>query len=419
MSSALRVFQSRRMAVLAGLGFASGLPSVLVADTLQAWMAKSHVELPAIQLVAGVAGFPYALKFLWAAYLDRDAVPFLGRRRGWLVVLQVLVAAAIAGLGLCAPRDAIGTFAATAFLVALFSASQDVVADAYRTDVLEPHELGAGAAVYVAGYRVAMVASGAGALFLAGGGVSWTTVYAIAAAAMTVGVVATLCAPEPRAVAAKSSPNPLAAIFEPLRAFLAQPDGIAMLVFVAVFKLPDVIGAGYTTTFLIERGYSLQELAAARGLVGVGVAVIGTICGGAVVARAGLRRSLWIFGVLHALVNLGFSWLATSPPDLPSMTAVIVVENFCIGLATAGFMAFLMSRCDARFSAFQYALLTAIGVGTKSIAVALLGGVPRSVGWPWFFAGAALVGLPSLLLLPRLRLFGDQAADASSERRAR
>src|SRR5262249_49754253 len=159
----------------------------------------------------------------------------------------------------------------------------------------------------------------------------------------------------------------------PLRAFLAQTDGVAMLVFVAVFKLPDVIGAGYTTPFLLARGYSLTELATARGLVGVAVAVVGTICGGAVVTRVGRRRSLWIFGAAHALVNLGFSWLATTTPNLAAMTAVIVVENFCIGLATAGFMAFLMSRCDARFSAFQYALLTAIGVGTKSLAVAALG----------------------------------------------
>ena len=414
MTSPLRAFTNRRTAVLTGLGFSSGLPSVLVADTLQAWMSKSRVDLPTIAIVTGAVGWPYALKFLWAPLVDRETLPFLGRRRGWLLATQILVAAAIVALGLGGRPGDIGGFAAMAFLVSFFSATQDIVADAYRTDVLRPEELGAGAAVFTTGYRVGMVASGAGALALAGAGLSWSAVYAIAACAMIVGVAATFLAPEPEHHTERTG-SFASAVTVPLRALLARADGPTALAFVAVFKLPDVIGASYATPFLLDRGYTLTQLAAVRGLVGVGIGIAGTICGGAVVVRLGIRRSLWIFGVLHAVTNLGFCLLSRAEPNLAAMTAVIVIENFCIGLATAGFMAFLMSRCDARHSASQYALLTALVALTRYAVVMPLGAVQVAIGWTWFFALATIVGLPSLFLIPRLRLPGDEPPTAPAE----
>jgi PAT family beta-lactamase induction signal transducer AmpG len=396
------------MAVLVGLGFASGLPGVLVADTLQAWLKTANVDLPRIGLITGVVGWPYALKFIWAPLLDRYALPLLGRRRGWLVLTQVLVACAIVALGLRGPEGSLLAFGAGAFLVALFSASQDIVADAYRTDVLAPEELGAGAAVFTMGYRIGMIASGAGALFLADAGVSWSGVYALAAAAMAVGVVATLCAPEPPVRAGR--PALLSdAVIVPLRAFL-RDEGVAMLAFVALFKLPDVMGTWGATPFLIEKGYALHDIAAVRGVLGVIVTIAGTFAGGAIVARAGLVRSLWIFGVLHAAVNVAFCLLSRGGPDLSAMTAVLVIESFCVGLATAGFLAFLMSRCDPRFSAFQFALLTALMALSRYFATMFLGDVAARLGWTWFFAVAALSGVPSLLLLLRVRSPGGPPA---------
>jgi len=401
----LRVFTNRRMAVLAGLGFASGLPSVLVADTLQAWMKTADVDIKTIGLYGSV-GLPYALKFAWAPLMDRYVPPFLGRRRGWLVVTQVLVAAAIAGMGLSGPSVSLGALAAMAVLVAFLSASQDIVADAYRTDVLAPAERGAGAAVFTTGYRVGMIASGGGALILAGSGVPWPMVYAIAAAAMIVGVVATLAAPDPASDVARP-PSLAEAVKAPLRDLLARRGAWTMLLFVVVFKLPDQIASQYTTPFLKDAGYTLTQIGDVRGVVGVFATIAGTIAGGAVVARLGLRRSLWVFGVLHAVSNLGYCLLSRAEPDLVAMTATIVVENFCVGLATAGFMAFLMSQCDARFSASQYALLTSLMAATRYVAGAPCGYLEAAVGWTWFFAGAALVGLPSLLLMPWLRVPGE------------
>jgi PAT family beta-lactamase induction signal transducer AmpG len=404
-ASPLSAYANRRMAVLVALGFASGLPSVLVADTLQAWMKQSGADITTIGLY-GYVGLPYALKFAWAPLMDRYVPPLLGRRRGWLLLTQVAVALAIAAMAFSGPSVSLAALAATALCVSFLSASQDIVSDAYRTDVLPVEELGAGAAVFTTGYRVGMIASGGGALILAGSGVSWPWVYGLAAMAMSVGVVATLCAPEPSRHVARP-PSLAAAVKEPLSDLLSRPAAWTMLVFVVIFKLPDVIAVQYTTPFLLDSGYALGDIGEIRGVVGVLATIVGAIAGGALVARAGLRRSLWTFGVLHAVSNFGYWALSRSRPDLYAMTSAVVLENFCVGLAAAGFMAFLMSQCDARFSASQYALLTSLMAATKYVAGPPCGFIAQHVGWSWFFAGAAVTGVPSLFLIPRLRLPGD------------
>ncbi len=343
--------------------------------------------------------------------MDRFAPPFLGRRRGWLIVTQVLVAVAIAAMGLCGPSVSLHGLAAMAVLVAFLSASQDIVADAYRTDVLPAEEWGSGAAVFTTGYRVGMIASGGGALILAGRGVPWPWVYAIAAACMGVGVAATLFAPEP--VRAPPPPPTLAvAVVEPLREILFRRGAAATLLFVVLFKVPDVIALQYVTPFLQRTGYSDGEIGSVQGVAGVAVTIAGALAGGTLVARIGLRATLWTAGLAHAAGNVGYLLLSRTSPDMASMTAAVVVENFCIGLATAGFLAFLMSRCDPRYSAFQYALLTSLNAATRYVGGAPFGYVQERVGWTWFFAGAAVSALPGLLLLPWLRL-GEEAQPAA------
>lgn len=398
--AALRAYANRRAAALTLLGFGSGLPLALTGATLQAWLTRAGLDMKSVGLF-GIVGLPYALKFAWAPLLDRFAPPLLGRRRGWLLVTQAASALAIAAMGVRGPATPISVLAGLAVLTSFLSASQDIVADAYRSDVLPAEERGSGAAVFTTGYRVGMIASGGGALLLAGEGVPWPWVYAIAAATMAVGVAGTLLAPEPER--APAPPATLAvAIVDPLRELLLRRGAVVTLLFVLLFKLPDEIARQCVTPFLQRTGYSDADIGGVQGVLGVVATIAGALAGGGVVARLGLIRSLWAFGVAHAASNFGYFLLAGCGVSLPAMTAAVLAENFCIGLATAGFLAFLMSRCDPRYSAFQFALLTSVMAGTRALASGW-GYVQERTDWRGLFVVAAVSGLPSLCLIPWLR----------------
>jgi PAT family beta-lactamase induction signal transducer AmpG len=408
-SSALHVFTNRRAAALLLLGFASGFPLTLTDATLQAWLVRTGHSMKDVGLASFFAA-PYLLKPLWAPLLDRYAPPLLGRRRGWLVVAQVLLALAIAAMAFCDPGTSLGPLGVAAVAVAFFSASQDIVADAYRADVLPNDERGAGAATFVTGYRVALIATGAGILLLVdpgtGPGLSWRAAYLAAAAAALLFPLISYFAPEPERRAAE--PETLnAAVVEPLRGFLGRADGLALLAFVALFKLPDAVCSKMTLPFLLQAGVTEGSVGAIRQGVGVFVSIAGALVGGGIVARIGLARSLWTFGILQAASNLAFLALtqpwALGPSGAPTTTAlaaVICVENFCGGLVAAGFVGFLMSRCDPRHSATQYALLTAVLAVTTLVAGATSGFLAEAFGWPGFFVASVLVGVPGMLLLP-------------------
>lgn len=407
MTNPLRVFLNRRAAALVLLGFSSGLPLALTGATLQAWLTRTGVDMKEVGLF-GAVGLPYALKFAWAPLLDRYAPPLLGRRRGWLLATQVATALAVAAMGVVGPAAGLPLLASLAVLVAFLSASQDIVADAYRADVLPAEERGAGAAVFTTGYRVGMIASGGGALLLAGSGLPWGAVYVVAAATMAVGIAGTLLAPEP--ARAPAPPATLAAaVVEPLRELLLRRGAILTLLFVLLFKLPDEIARQAVTPFLQRTGYADADIGWVQGVLGVVATIVGALAGGAVVARLGIVRSLWTFGAAHAAGNFGYLLLSQAAPSVPLMTAAVVAENFCIGLATAGFLAFLMGQCDARFSAFQFALLTSLMAGTRTAASAW-GYVQDAFGWPGLFCVAALAGIPGMLLIPWLRLREDPKA---------
>lgn len=399
MNRLLSIFANRRMAALLLLGFGSGLPLALTGGTLQAWMKALEIDLTTIGLFQLVT-LPYVLKFAWAPLMDRYAPPLLGRRRGWLIVTQFLLLGAIVLLALRGQHAATGGLFALAMLVALLSASQDIVADAYRTDVLAPEERGVGAAWFVTGYRIAMVASGAGAFILVGQGwTNWPVAYLLMGAGMMIGVAGTLVAPEPKS--AIPPPESLYdAIVPPFREFVARGNGWIVLAFVLLFRLPDTVAGTMTVPFLLDIGVSNTQIGVIRNGFGVGMTIVGALVGGAIVTQLGLRRSLWIAGILQAVSNGGFWILANAGGNhTPTLLAVMFVENFCGGLAVAAFFAFLMSQCSPDHSATQYALLSSLMALAGTLIGSQTGAWAQALGWNAFFAISVIAAVPGMALL--------------------
>jgi PAT family beta-lactamase induction signal transducer AmpG len=391
-------FRSRRILLMLALGFASGLPLALTAGTLQAWLAAENVDLVAIGWFA-LVGQPYTYKFLWAPLMDRYAPPFLGRRRGWLLLTQVALAAAIAFMGTLSPAESAWLLGATAFAVALLSASQDIVFDALRADSLGPEERGAGAAVSVLGYRLAMLVSGAGALILADQWLGWTATYWLMAGLMVVGMAATWLAVEPEPVGAP--PKTLdEAVAKPFAEFFTRDKALLLLVLVVLYKLGDAFAGNLTTTFLLRGpGFSLTEVGAFNKGFGLAATLAGALVGGALMAKLGLFRALLLFGVLQAVTNLGFMLLAASGKSYALMVAVVGLENLCGGMGTAAYVALLMALCDRRFSATQYALLSALSAVGRVYVGPSAGYMVAAFGWTQFFLFTFLIALPGLALL--------------------
>lgn len=417
----LLVYANRRMAVLAALGFASGLPLALTAGTLQAWLTDQKISIEAIALFS-LVWVPYAFKFCWSPLMDRYAPPLLGRRRGWLLITQLLLIVAIGGMAVLGPvRGGLSVFALASLLVAFFSASQDIVADAYRTDLLSDPQRGAGAAVFVTGYRVGFLVSSAVTLVVADRWhVPWPTLYLAMAALMSIGVVATLLAPQPVPDAGAppvTAPRTLReAVIEPLREFACRPDGWLIALFIVVFKLPEVCADVFKVPFLLQIGATKAQIGTIAQGIGLALSIVGALVGGAIVARWGLWRSLWLFALLGAVSNFGFWTLSETSLTYTRLAAVIGTENFCAGLVTAGFVAFLMSQCAPRYSATQYALLSSLMALTKVIAAPPGGVVIRHLGWTWFFGLSVVAAIPGMALLIWIHL--PTAQSASSDRAA-
>lgn len=402
LSPYLEVFRSRRILAVLLLGFSSGLPLALTGATLQAWLAVEGVDIRTIGFFA-LVGQPYTYKFLWAPLMDRYTPPLLGRRRGWLVVTQLALLASIALMGTLSPREAPWLLGALALFVAFLSASQDIVFDAYRTDVLKEEERGAGAATSVLGYRIAMLVSGGLALILVDNWLSWSAMYALMAALMLVGLAATWTAPEPQAPA-RAPLSLAAAIREPLAEYFSRNGAWLLLLLIVLYKLGDAFAGSLTTTFLLRGpGFSLSDVGWANKWLGVGATILGALAGGALMTKLRLYRALMLFGVLQAVTNLGFMLLAMAGKSYALMIAAVAAENLCGGMGTAAFVALLMSLCDRRFSATQYALLSALSAVGRVYVGPLAGVMVAALGWVQFFFATFLVALPGLALLWWLR----------------
>jgi MFS transporter, PAT family, beta-lactamase induction signal transducer AmpG len=423
----LAVYLKRRVLIVLFLGFSSGLPLALSGSTLLVWMTEAGVNLGTIGLFA-LVGTPYTIKFLWAPLIDALDVPLLsrrfGRRRGWLLLSQFLLIGAIVFLGLCDPSVSPFLVAVGALLVATASATQDIIIDAFRVESLDESEQAAGMASYVAAYRIGMLVSTAGALFLVSGFESvfgydrhaaWSAGYAIMAGLVVIGIATTLVADEPvksaGADAVHAHENKLQRVIEAaigaFSEFLTRDLAFAALAFVVLFKFTDALSGAMTAPFVIDLGFSRNEYAAIIKGVGLAATLIGGFAGGFMARAFSLPASLWLGGILQGIANLAFSWQAVVGHDTAWLTFAIVAENFTSAIGTVIFVAYLSALCrNPLHTATQYALLTALAAFGRTYLSSSAGFIAAATGWPWFFAICAVSGTPALLLLAWLQYGG-------------
>ncbi|MBC8393473.1 MAG: AmpG family muropeptide MFS transporter [Deltaproteobacteria bacterium] len=394
--SILKVACSRRMLVSLLMGFACGLPLLLTITVLQAWMKEEGVDLTVIGLMA-LVGLPYTLKFLWAPFLDRFTLPFLGRRRGWLLVAQIALIFSIAGLGFTDPRHSPLQVAFVAFLVTFFSASQDIVVDAYRREDLSDEELGLGSSLYINGYRVGMLLASGGGLIMADS-IPFSMVYMIMAACMLPGVLTTLLTPEPE-LSFGTPKNLREAVIDPLVEYFSRQGALWILAFILFYKIGDTMAAAMTTPFYLDIGFSKTEIGAVVKLFGFWATIVGSMVGGVLMLHLGINRSLWVFGFLQAISTAGFVILARIGYNVPALSAVIAFENLSGGMGTAAYAAFMASITNKKFTATQYALLTSLMGIPRVIASAPTGFLAKHIGWEGFFVACTLIAIPGMLLL--------------------
>jgi PAT family beta-lactamase induction signal transducer AmpG len=378
------------------MGFACGLPLLLTMSVLQAWMKDEGVDLSVIGMMA-LVGLPYTLKFLWAPFLDRFTLPFLGRRRGWMLVAQIALTASIAGLGQSDPIQNPWMLAFAAFLVTFFSASQDIVVDAYRREDLSDEELGLGSSLYINGYRVGMLLASGGGLIMADH-MDFSMVYLILAGCMLPGILTTLLTPEP-ATPAGTPRTMREAVVDPLVEYFSRKDAILILVFILLYKVGDTMASAMTTPFYLDIGFSKSEIGAVVKLFGFWATIAGGLAGGIMMLKLGINRSLWIFGFLQAASTAGFALLANVGYSIPLLSAVIAFENLSSGMGTAAYAAFMASITNKKFTATQYALLTSLMGVPRVLASAPTGFLAKNVGWETFFIFCALIAIPGMLLL--------------------
>ena len=392
---------SPKMLVMLLTGFSSGLPLLLIGSTLKFWMREAGLDLTTIGFF-GLVGLPYTLKFLWAPVMDRLVSSTLGRRRGWMLGTQIALMITIASLALTQPAIHLSTLAVLCVLVAFFSASQDIVLDAYRRECLSDEELGIGSSMFIYGYRLGMLVAGALALFLADQeSLPWNAVYFIMGAMMMIGILTTWFAPEPTIPAPPASWQE--AITGPFLDFFSRPGALMILLFILLYKVGDSMASEMLSPFMVDLGVSKTDYAMIVKVFGMIALMAGGLIGGLVVYRLGIVPSLFILGFLQMISTAGFVILAYTGNHLPTLTAVIAVETISSGLGQTAFVAFMASLTNKRFTATQYALLTSFMGIPRVFAGSTTGFLATWLGWEGFFLLCTLVALPGLFLIPYLR----------------
>ncbi len=412
---AIAVYLEPRQLIILVMGFASGLPLLLTLSTLSYWLKKVGTDLTAIGLF-GAAAAPYGYKFLWSPIIDQVRLPvlssLLGHRKSWLFVLQILLAGAIFALGLTDPAVNPLQTALAVLVIAFFSASQDIVIDAYRIEILDAEEQAAGAATTQIGYRVGLLLAGAGAIALSDF-VAWNIVFAVLAACILGCAIFTLFVPEPKIQRPSFGSDYRAgvneAVIQPFREFMQRRGWAVVLLFVLLYKFGDAFSGFLANPFYVDLGFSGVEIAAITKIYGIIATVIGGLVGGAIVARIGLFRTLMIGGVLQAATNLLFTVLALRGHDIVWLGIAITADNLAGGIAAAAFVAYLSGLCNRAFTATQYALLSSFMAQGRTLMSTPSGWLAQKLDWPEFWALTALMAIPGLLLLLWLiRLYPDE-----------
>jgi len=406
--NSINPYLEKKMLISLIMGFVSGVPLLLTITLLQAWLTDEGISKSTIGLFA-LVGLPYSLKFLWAPFFDRYVISKLGRRRGWLIISQVLLILSIIGLGLTNPTLNPFNVAVLALLVTFFSASQDIVIDAFRRESLHDNEQTLGASAYVLGYRIGALAAGAGGLILADL-MSYQYVYSIMAVIMIIGVITTLLAEEPEAVGEPSSfinavKNPFIEFFQRFKdkdnTNLTVP--ILILMFILLYKVGDTMAHSLSTNFYLDIGFTKTEIGTVVKVFGLVATLIGAFLGGIISLKIGLFRSLIMFGLFQAIATLGFSALAIIGNSILALMVVISLENLAAGMGYTAYLAFIANMTNKEFTATQFALMTAIMSLPRTIFSGSSGFLVELFDWELYFVFCSLIAIPALIILSKLR----------------
>lgn len=416
-----QVLFTRKMLICVFTGFSSGLPLYLLLQLVPAWLRTEQVDLKAIGAFALIQ-FPYTWKFIWSPLLDRFNLPWLGRRRGWMLVSQLALLLSIPLFGLLRPTLDLWTIAWLAAAVAFFSASQDIVLDAYRREILSDEELGLGNSVHVNAYRIAGLIPGSLSLILADH-LPWSSVFVITALFMLPGLVMTLLVDEPKLLTA--APRTLrAAVVEPFREFITRQGWRAaalILAFIFLYKLGDSMATALATPFYLDMGFSKSQIGLVAKNAGLWPAVFGGLLGGLWMIKLGINRALWLFGVVQVVSILGFAWLSLNGPypqidarHLAMLAVVIGFEALGVGLGTAAFTAYIARTTHPAYTATQFALFTSLAAVPRTLINATTGYIVDYTGWFNFFLLCTLLALPGMVLLLKVAPWNDPAHKTQS-----
>src|SRR5664279_1745218 len=403
---------NRRMLICVFIGFSAGLPLYLLINLLPAWLRTEGVDLKAIGLFA-LIGLPYTWKFLWSPLLDRFAIPWLGRRRGWMFAMHVALLVSIPAFGLLRPQEDIWTIAYLAAAVAFFSASLDIALDAFRRELLPDAELGLGNSIYVNAYRISSLVPGSLALILADR-MPWSSVFFITALFMLPGLVMTLMVREP--VAAAAAPRTLReAVVEPFREFVNRSgwsQALLVLAFIFLYKLGDSMATALATPFYLDLGFTKTQIGIVAKNAGLWASVAGGMLGGLWMVKIGINRGLWLFGVVQVVSILGFAWLAwLGEASVVALGVVIAFEALGIGLGTVAYVAYIARATNPRFTATQFALFTSLSAVPRTVVNATTGWIVAQTGWFNFFLICTLLALPGMALLLRVAPWHERAGE--------
>ena len=412
---------NRRMLICVFTGFSSGLPLWLLINLVPAWLRTEGLDLKTIGFFTLVQA-PYTWKFLWSPLVDRYALPLLGRRRGWILVMQLALLAAIPALGFLAPRTDVWTIVALTTTIALLSATQDIAIDAFRREILPDHELGLGTSIHVNAYRVASLVPGALALILADH-LPWSSVFLVTALFMLPGIAMTLVVAEPALLHGR--PRTLReAVVEPFHEFITRNGwraALVVLAFVFLYKLGDSMATALATPFYLDMGFTKTDIGVIAKNAGLWTSLAGGILGGLWMVKIGINRALWLFGAVQVVSILGFAWLAhVHQPDRVLLAFVIAFEALGVGLGTVAFTAYIARATDPRYTATQFALFTSLAVVPRALVNASTGWIVEQTGWFDFFLICTALALPGMALLFAVAPWrerpaaGEPAAEASS-----
>jgi MFS transporter, PAT family, beta-lactamase induction signal transducer AmpG len=408
-----KILFNKHMLICILTGFSSGLPLYILISLLPAWLRSENVDLKVIGLFALIQ-LPFTWKFLWAPLFDRY-IPPLGRRRGWLFIWQTALILTIPGFGVFHPTLDLWTIAYLATLVAFFSASQDIVMDAYRRELLLDNELGLGNAIHVNAYKIAGLIPGSLSLILADH-MPWDSVFIITALFMIPGIAMTVFVSEP--ILKNGTPKTLrAAVVEPFQEFISRngiKSAVTVLAFIFFYKLGDSMATALATPFYLDMGFSKTEIGLVAKNAGLWPSVAGGLLGGVWMIKLGINRALWLFGVVQMCAILGFAWLATVGHSLPLLAIVIGIEALGVGLGTAAFVAFIAHTTHPNYTATQFALFTSLAAVPRTFANAATGYLVDSLGWMTFFLLCFFMAVPGMLLLLKVAPWNGQETPINS-----